>query len=142
MIKGIDYIGVSIVFFCHDGKGNILMQKRGQNTRDEKGRWDIGAGSIEFGHSIEHTLKKEILEEYGTDVLAYEFLGNREVLRHMEGQDTHWITFDYKVLVNRELAKNAEPHKLDEVGWFTLGTLPAPTHSQLSLFLEKYKDKL
>jgi len=33
--KGIDFTGVSIVYFCHDGKGNFLMQKRSQQARDE-----------------------------------------------------------------------------------------------------------
>ena len=55
MQKGLDFIGVSVVYFCHDGKGNILMQKRGVKARDENGNWDIGAGGMELGDSIEET---------------------------------------------------------------------------------------
>lgn len=69
LIKGVDYTGVSVVFFCHDGKGKFLMAKRSVNTRDEHGRYDIGAGGVEFGHTIEETLRKEIKEEYCTDIL-------------------------------------------------------------------------
>ncbi len=64
LIKGADFTGVAIVFFCHHGKGNFIMAKRSQNARDEQGKWDIGGGGLDFGISVEETLKKEIKEEY------------------------------------------------------------------------------
>ena len=142
MRKGFDYIGVSVIFFCHDGKGNFLMQKRGPNTRDEKNVWDIGAGAIEFGDDVIDTLKREVLEEYSTDVLGYEFLGYRNSPREINGEKIHWVNLDFKVLVDREKAKNGEPHKFDEIDWFTFENLPQPLHSQEMIFLNKYKDKL
>ena len=77
MKRGEDYTGIAVVYFCHDGKRNVLLSKRGQNSRDEKGTWDPGGGGVEFGDTIENTLKKEIKEEYSTDILDYEFLGYR-----------------------------------------------------------------
>lgn len=59
MQKGVDHIGVSVIYFCHDGKGNFLMQKRGNTSRDEKGTWDIGGGAIEFVDTVEESLKKK-----------------------------------------------------------------------------------
>ena len=85
---------------------------------------------------------KEIKEEYCTDVLDYEFLGYRDVLRDHDGRKTHFITLDFKVLVDRKKVQNGEPHKFDAIEWFTLNNLPTPIHSQLPIFLEKYKDKL
>ena len=41
-------------------------------------------------------------------------------------------------MVNREKVANGEPHKFDEIGWFTLNNLPSPLHSQLANFIEKY----
>jgi len=143
MQKGVDYVAVGVVFFCHDGKGNVLLCKRGINCRDEHGNWDIGGGGIEFGDTALDTLKKEIKEEYNTDVLDYEFLGYRDdVYREHNGKKIHWVALDFKVLVDPTTVKNGEPHKLDEVKWFTLDTLPTPLHSQMPVFLEKYKDKL
>ena len=142
MKPGTDYTGVAVVYFCHDGKGNVLMAKRSVNSRDEKGNWDIGGGALEFSERVEETVKKEIKEEYCTDVLSCEFLGFRDVHRQHDGKKTHWIALDFKVLVDREKAANGEPHKFDEIGWFTLKTLPSPLHSQLPHFLEKYKEKL
>ncbi len=52
MKKGIDYIGVTCVFYCHDGKGKLLLHKRSENCRDEKGRWDCGGGAMELGETL------------------------------------------------------------------------------------------
>ncbi|OGI60267.1 hypothetical protein A2641_00530 [Candidatus Nomurabacteria bacterium RIFCSPHIGHO2_01_FULL_37_25] len=51
MQKGFDYTGVTVVYFCHDGKGNVVFSKRNENCRDEHGAWDIGGGGVEFGDS-------------------------------------------------------------------------------------------
>ncbi|PIT92956.1 MAG: RNA pyrophosphohydrolase [Candidatus Harrisonbacteria bacterium CG10_big_fil_rev_8_21_14_0_10_38_8] len=142
MKKGEDYTGICIVFLCHDGNGNILLQKRGDNCRDENNRWDIGGGGIDFGDSIEETLKKEISEEYCTDVISYEFLGYRDVHREKDGRKTHWIALDFKVLVDKDKVKNGEPHKFSEIGWFTLDSLPTPLHSQLPTLFSLHKDKI
>jgi 8-oxo-dGTP pyrophosphatase MutT (NUDIX family) len=142
MRGGEDYIGISIVFFCHDGAGRFLMMKRGPNARDEQGTWDIGSGQLEFGTTIEETLRAEIREEYGTDVLGWDFLGYRDVHRENNGKPTHWLGLDFKVRVDAEKAHNAEPHKIDEVGWFSFDALPAPLHSQVPRFFESYRSRL
>ncbi len=140
--KGIDYPGVTVVYFCHDGQGHFVLNKRGVNCRDEQGTWDPGGGGIELGHTVEGTIRKEVREEYGTEVLAFEFLGYRDIHRRHQGQATHWIALDFKVLVNRDQVKNGEPHKFDDVQWFTLKTLPSPLHSQFPGFIEKYHSHL
>jgi len=142
MKRGVDYTGVSIVFACHDGRGNFLFSKRGIQCRDEQGTWDPGGGGLEFGNTVEQTLRKEIKEEYCTDVLAFERLGYRDVHRENNGARTHWIALDFKVLVDRAKAKNGEPHKMDEIRWFALDSLPSPMHSQWPVFFNLYKEKL
>lgn len=142
MKQGIDCIGVVVAFFCHDGQGNFLMAKRSQNARDEWGRWDGGGGGLEYGMTVEETLRKEIAEEYCTDVIAHDFLGYRDVHRTHDGQQTHWIALDFKVQVDRAKAAIGEPHKFDEIGWFRLDNLPENIHSQLPKFIELYRDKL
>lgn len=63
MKKGVDYTGVTVVYLCHDGEGHILFSKRSENCRDEHHTWDPGGGGLEFGDTVENTLKKEISEE-------------------------------------------------------------------------------
>ncbi|MAG61056.1 RNA pyrophosphohydrolase [archaeon] len=124
MKKGIDYPGVTVVFMCHDGEGNFLLHKRSNQCRDEHGRWDAGGGGLDFGIGVVETLKKEITEEFSTDVLDHKFLGYRDVHREHEGNKTHWISLDFLVCVDRNKVVNNEPHKFDEMGWFKWGRIP------------------
>ncbi|MEX0616755.1 MAG: NUDIX hydrolase [Candidatus Woykebacteria bacterium] len=146
MIKGQDYPGVTIVYFCHDGKGSVVMAKRGKNARDEHGRWDIGAGGLELGETIENTLRREIKEEYCTDVLEFEFLGFRDLHRKHNDQKTHWIGLDFKVLVDPTKVKIGEPHKFDDLKWFSFEELPNlpknKVHSQFPVFWQSYRNTL
>lgn len=142
MQNGIDRIGVCVVFFCHDGKGRYLFNKRSVRCRDEHGRWDPGGGSVEFGDDVVAVLKREIKEEYCADVVEYEEVGFLDVHRSLNGQPTHWIALLYRVLVDPQQVANGEPHKFDEIGWFSISHLPQPLHSQYAEVLRKYKDKL
>ena len=143
MKSGIDNIGVCVVFYCHDGKGNVLLSKRTKYSRDEHGKWDPGGGEVDFGEPILKTLKREIKEEYGTNILESEFLGVRDVHRLDEKErKTHWIALDYKVLVDVKKVKNVDPRKHEAVEWFSLNDLPKPLHSQFPKFIKIYKKNL
>ncbi len=141
MKKGVDYIGVNCTFWCHDGKGNVLLHKRSKNSRDEQGRWDPGARSIEFGETFEDTVRREVMEEYGTEPLKIEYVTSRNVLREHDGVRTYWIKNVHWVLIDPATVRIAEPEKIDEIGWFTFDTLPTPLHSQVGdavAILRKY----
>ena len=143
MKKGVDYIGNAAVTFCHDGNGKYLLGLRSDKCRDEHNKWDpIGSGGIEFGDTIEETIRKEVKEECGADVLGIEFLGTREVFREHDGKKTHWIQFDYKVHIDSTQVKIMEPDKCLELRWCKIDEIPEPRHSQFPVFLAKYKDKL
>ena len=144
MQKGIDCIGIAVAFFCHDGKGNVLMSLRSKNARDEHGKWDIGAGGIEFGDKVEETLAGEIQQEYGADIIHAKFLGYRTVFREHNSHLTHWVMLDFKVQINPAQVKNGEPHKFDEVRWFPFNAMPRPEemHSQIPNFIKKNQQYL
>ncbi len=141
-LQGIKYVGVAIVYFCHDGKGSFIMAKRSKKARDENGKWDIGGGGLDFDLSVEETIKKEIKEEYCTDVLSHDFLGFRDVFRTHKGKKTHWIALDFKVLVDRKKVTIGEPELFTDLDWFRLENLPDGVHSQFPAFIKKYHDKL
>lgn len=144
MQSGKDHIGVSIVYFCHDGQGNFVMHKRSAQTRDEHGKWDIGGGGLELHETVESCLKKEIKEEFCADIISSKFLGFRDVHRNHNGKLTHWVALDFKILIDPAQVKNGEPHKFDDLRWFTLETCPSDSdlHSQLPIFFSKYQDQL
>jgi 8-oxo-dGTP diphosphatase len=129
--RGIDHIGVSATFVIHDGQGRVLLQKRGANARDEQGRWDVGGGAIEFSESIDEAVKREIQEELCTEPLDITFLTAYDAHRQLsDGTPTHWIALVHVVRVDPAKVKIGEPHKIDEIGWFTHNNLPQPLHSQ------------
>ena len=143
MRKGVDHLGVCVVFYCHDGKGRFLLSKRTNKTRDEHGTWDPGGGGVNFGEPILRSLSREIREEYCTSIIKAEFLGYRDVHRKDERQrKTHWLALDFKVHVDPAKVKNGDPKKHEILEWFTFDNLPSPMHSQWPEFLRLYKKKL
>jgi 8-oxo-dGTP diphosphatase len=124
---------VSCVFVCHDGAGRILLARRSAGARDEPGTWDCGAGALEFGETFEEAVTREVREEYTAEPREIELLGVRNVLR--EEPPSHWVAIVFAVRVDPAAAAIGEPHKFDELGWFSPAALPTPLHSQLTATL-------
>ncbi len=141
-LKGVNYIGVTCVFFCHDGQGNFLMHQRSQNCRDEQGRWDVGGGALEFGETFEEGAIREIKEEYCCNVLDLKFLGAHNALRSHLEQKTHWIALLFAARVDPNQVKIGEPQKMDKIGWFSENNLPSPLHSFFPPLFEVAKKEL
>ncbi len=137
---GIDYIGVSTAFYCHDGNGNFLLHKRSKNCRDEQGSWDNGGGRLEFGLTPEENVLKELEEEYGCKGEIQEKLPAHSIFREFYSIKTHWIQIPFIIKIDPKEAKNNEPDKIDEMGWFRLDNLPQPYHKGSSQTLREYKD--
>lgn len=136
---GFDFIGVPTPFYCHDGKGNILMHKRTIACRDEHGRWDAGSGKLEFNNSLEANVLQEVLEEYGCKGEIIEQLPAHDIFREQNGVKTHWIAIPFFVKVNPEEVKIGEPEKMAELGWFPINKLPIPLHSGFEYTFLRYK---
>lgn len=134
--RGVDYIGVTVNFLIHDGKGKILLQKRSKNCRDEHGRWDIGGGAVEFGEGLDDALLRELQEEYAVTPIEYSQTKIGTALRVHDGSPTHWVYVNYKVLVNPVSIKIGEPHKVDAIGWFRKADLPKSLHSMFPQALQ------
>src|SRR3990167_2964475 len=92
---GIDYPGLCIAFFCHDGQGNYILAKRSSTCRDEFA-WDHGAGELELYDSVEGRLRDEVRQEYGAEILDFEYLGFLDVHRERDGVKNHWVSLDVK----------------------------------------------
>lgn len=135
--KGVSFTGITVVFLCHDGNGNLLLTKRSKQTRDEHGRWDPGGGSVKHGQSIEENLLREVKEEYNATPIDTEFIGYFDAFRSSkEGLPTHWLALCFAVQLDPEEVRINEPHKVDDFGWFSLDDLPSPMHSQFGKFMQ------
>lgn len=140
--RGIDFIGVTVVFYCHDGKGKLLLSKRSQKCRDEQGRWDVGGGAMEHGETFEAAVRREIKEEYCADVKNLQFATVKNVIREVNGLTSHWIAILFVAEIDPAQVANGDPEKIDELGWFSLDTLPSPLHSKLLEHLQSVKDRI
>lgn len=129
--RGVDFIGVTVPFVVHDGKGRFLLQKRSQNCRYEQGRWDVGGGAMEFGESWEEAVRREVKEELGVEPEKVEFIHAFNALRDNDGIPTHWVALVHTVQVDPKKVRIIEKDKIDEIGWFTMDSLPSPLHSQI-----------
>lgn len=137
------FVGVTTSFLCYDKSGEFVMAKRSKNARDEHGTWDQGGGSLDWGITAQENVRREVLEEYGATAQKIDFLGYFDLFRKLpDGTPTHWLLLSFTVLVDRGQIKNCEPHKFDDIGWFTTSTFPTPLHSQQLPFFERYKERL
>ena len=129
---------VSCVFVCHDGEGRVLLARRGAGARDEPGTWDTGAGALEHGESFADAVRREVREEYTAEALRIETIDVRNILRG----GSHWVAVVSVVLVDPATVAIAEPHKFDELGWFTPDAPPAPLHTQLPATMDLFREWL
>jgi 8-oxo-dGTP diphosphatase len=137
---GFDYVGITTPFYCHDGKGNLLMHKRSKECRDEQGRWDAGGGKLEMNLSLEENVLQEVLEEYGCKGEIQERLPAHDIFREQNGVKTHWVAVPFFVKVNPEEVKNGEPHKIEEISWFGIDKLPELLHTGFTYSFNKYRN--
>jgi ADP-ribose pyrophosphatase YjhB (NUDIX family) len=143
MVKGVDYIGVAVVPFLHDGNGKYLVSLRTEKCRDEHHTWEpLGGGGLKFGETLDEAIVREVMEEAGGTPFNFEYLGLREVHREHEGKKTHWLAFDYRAQINPVEVRIMEPDKCAEIRWCAVDEIPSPLHSQFPFFLEKYKNLL
>lgn len=143
MKPGKDYIGIFVGTFIHDGQGNYLFGFRTEKGRDEQLTWDVaGGGTVELGEELKSAVLREVKEEILTRPLEIEFIGTREVFRWIEDKKTHWIGFDYKVLVDPSQVGIGEPDMCAELVWRPLTDIPTPKQSQMDYKIAKYLDKL
>jgi 8-oxo-dGTP diphosphatase len=122
MKRGLNYIGVGVGAVIFDAEGRVFLAKRGSLARNERNRWEFPGGGVEFGETLVHALVREIAEEYGCEIEVQELL---DVVDHIileEGQ--HWVSPTFICTVKSGTPHIREPHKCDEIGWFSIDEVP------------------
>ena len=138
MKKGTDYIGVGVGAMIFDDRGRLLLTKRGQAAKNERGRWEIPGGGVELNETRADAIVREVKEELGVDVEVLEGLLTFEHMIPDEGQ--HWLATTFIVqLRGGQAPKIMEPHKCEAIEWFTLDALPSPLALTTGPSLALYK---
>lgn len=118
MQSGVDYIGVGVGAAIFNEKGEIFITKRGRKAKNERGKWEIPGGSVEFGETFEHAIKREVREELGIEIQILELLGICDHIIPDEKQ--HWVSPTYICKIKNGIPEIKEPEKCEEIGWFTI----------------------
>ncbi len=141
MKRGKDYIGVAVGIAIFNDEGKIFITKRGQKAQNDRGKWEIPGGAVEFGETRTEAAKREIKEENDIDIEVIEALQTTDHLLPEEGQ--HWVTTTMICRYVGGEPKVMEPEKCEAVDWFTLEEakaldLSAITKHDLEAILRKY----
>jgi len=141
MKKGVDYIGVGVGAAIFNDDGKLFITKRGPGVQNDKGKWEIPGGAVEFGETCKQAVKREIKEENDIDIEVLELLGVHDHILPDEGQ--HWFSPTYICRIVRGEPKILEPDKCTDIGWFTVEEteqldISSVTQHDIELLKKKY----
>ncbi len=118
LMKGKDYVGVGIGAVIINDEGKMLLAQRGPKAKNERGKWEFPGGGVEFGDTMEETIKREMKEELGIIIETYQQL---PVLDHIiKDEAQHWITSGFIAKIKKGTPAIKEFEKCSGIGWFSL----------------------
>ncbi len=115
---GKDFIGVGIGAVILNKEGKFLLIKRGKDSKNEVGKWGFPGGAMELGESMADTIKREIKEELGISIKPLKTLA--PINHRIPNEKQHWVAVPYISQLTKGTPKILEPHKISEMGWFSL----------------------
>ena len=141
MKQGVDYIGVGVGAAIFDSEGKLFITQRGRKAKNERDKWEIPGGSVEFGETFEKAIKREIKEELGIEIEVLELLGVCDHIIPDEKQ--HWVSPTFICRITKGTPKILEPEKCSAIGWFSFSEaetldLSIVTKYDLTLLKQKY----
>jgi mutator protein MutT len=118
MKAGIDYIGVGVGALIYNEEGKFFMALRGPKAKNERGKWEIPGGSVEFGETFEQAIIREVFEEYGIKIRVKELL---QICDHIiPDEHQHWVSPTYICDIIEGIPKIMEVEKCSAMGWFSI----------------------
>lgn len=107
------HLGIYGIFVQNN---QVLVIKK--NRGPYKGKYDLPGGRIEFGENIASALKREILEEVGSNLTTYQFSSSQEYfckyLKNQIATEFHHIGLYYSINLDiKSIKKNPDGHDSD-----------------------------
>lgn len=136
MKAGKDYIGVGGGVLILNKKGETLLLKRSKNSKNEVGYWQKPGGAVDYGEKVIQSMKREVKEELGVDVDIFGYLPHSDHIIKKDKQ--HWVSFNYLGKIKSGKPKIMEPHKHDDLKWFSLKKLPSRANQATRESVENY----
>lgn len=109
---------VGVIVHIENSKGEILLQKRGINSRDENGLYEYIGGKVNPNDtSFKDAITREIREEAGNDINLK--LSNSIGIFHCPKNNTNWIFIIYLAKYIDGYFKIMEPDKCMDYRFFS-----------------------
>jgi 8-oxo-dGTP diphosphatase len=137
---GKDYVGVGVGAVVVNDTGQVFLSQRGEKATNERGTWEFPGGKVDFGETLQTTLKREFMEEYGMTIQIIELLSVDDHILEDEGQ--HWVSPTYIAHSIGDEPQILEPDKCRAIGWFDIDNLPAPLSLITQYNVRDYRQKL
>jgi ADP-ribose pyrophosphatase len=134
MKPGKDFIGVGVGALILNDKNEFLMVLRSETSRVEPGTWMIPGGGVDFGEKLEDAVKREVKEEIGVDIELGEMVNT---INHIFPEQ-HWVSSTFKAKIVSGDPRIIEPHKHDDIRWFSFNDLPENLSKAMKLVFEDY----
>lgn len=125
------YVAAYLVLIEND---RILLLRR-FNTGYQDGKYSLVAGHLDGGETVEACIIREAKEEAGID-LSRENLQVKHIM-HRNASDREYM--DVYLVADKWNGKiqNKEPHKCDDLSWFSSSALPENMIDEVRFALEK-----
>jgi 8-oxo-dGTP diphosphatase len=143
MKAGSDYIGVGVGALIFNQEGKFLLTLRGPKAKNERGKWEIPGGAVDFGETFEQAIQREVFEELGIKIKVKELL---QICDHIiPDEQQHWVSPTYICEIIEGTPTIKEPEKCSEIGWFSLEEaqklpLSIVTQDDVDCLLERQKN--
>lgn len=125
------YVAAYLVLIQND---QILLLRR-FNTGYQDGKYSLVAGHLDGGETVEECIIREAKEEAGID-LYQEGLQVKHIM-HRKASDREYMDVYLVATMWNGNVQNMEPHKCDDLSWFSLSALPENLMIEVGFALEK-----
>jgi 8-oxo-dGTP pyrophosphatase MutT (NUDIX family) len=108
-----DHDGIAMIIRNEEDK-YLLMKHNKLDT------WTLPVGKVEYGETKEETLRKEAFEELNISLLNYDLVSLETRKYKRMNKVIKVRSFLYNIINYKGNLINKEPHKHDEIRWFTI----------------------
>jgi 8-oxo-dGTP diphosphatase len=120
-------------------KDNQILLLRRFNTGHEDGNYGVPAGRLEGGEEVKSAAIREVKEECNIEINPddLEIIGVMHINSNDERVDFFFVTDCWSGEI-----RNSEPHKCDDLSWFSIDNLPSNFIPFVKQALDNYKNRI
>ena len=141
VMKKLRFKVIPAVYLFLIKEDKVLLLRR-FNTGYEDGNYSFPAGHIDGDESVTSAIIRETEEEIGVRLDPKDLSVVHVMHRRTESKDNERMDIFLKALKWEGEIKNVEPHKCDDLSWFSVEDLPKNTIPYIKTAFENYRKNI